>query len=618
MSLPSGIEVKSANNNIDLSINAENVFSNDVEIQNSVALLAKDILEKRTETATEAGFTGFVFGADSSAANAIDTFSKVAVSLNISPVLPKINELAEKAIALVKDILNKPLSSGPLKDIKLDIKEVVVDVHDTNVLSADVDASLTGLPIDIQIDLPFIGANVGWNAGELVYSDIRNMKFVDGSLKTQALIKFMDNKPAAQSIFQILGNILFHRKVEVSDTVAGHSVGFGYSPETQVQTFSKIKLSLELKSIVADVTKYFDEKRPMEILDIQAVIMEEGIVCHVTFSVAAPFLKVKANILAAVGYQENGQGPVETLVTVPVYDIKLPSVSIVLQTVLENASTAKVIKMGIDKLLSFVDFASDAKLGYLVVTGSNGKKLTAFEDAWFGAGELILWSPINADVLLRNPGEPDGDGIYNLPVEVSISFRNGGSLHLDVGRIVAGVKSPTGQTLLGLESKGDIVILNYLEGADVPENPPSIGTLAANIPIKDLDLQEIIKTIKALLEGDKISLDFNLIRGGKPVSWANTIFKQILQVGLLSEIGPILSILLLHIVLEISVDDQMRILNFFEPVLNRIAQWVWKFLPKLVSVLPITKGNSTLLPMPTKLSGKKVLLQTSNFKLIGH
>jgi hypothetical protein len=591
--------VKSENNEVALDVVTGVVFQNDANLQDAAANLIGAIVERRNITGS-VGFRGFEFGNDRS--DIVDTFSKVALSLPLEPFGPTISKLTDDLIKMVIALIQNPPTTGPFKDVKLNIEDVDVDVVETNTLQADISATVEGIPIDALIDLPYVFTTANYNQTALVESTVSNIKFQQGKFTASTLLFFPENRNAAQSIFETLGNVLFHRKVPVQLSVGFERLGFGPSKENQIQTFSRAKPNVQIGDFIAQINDYVDKNRPIEIADIQASVQPEGIVADVTMTLpATPFLNLKASVLSAVTYQRDGVGPFLRLVDIPFPLIDVPRFRLILVPYPEDPSaTAEALAAGLVNLLTFRDFASYARLGYIVMTGSKGHKFTAFDKAFFPASVLQFWSPLYLNLVPTWPWNPRNPFELIVPVAAKLSFANNGPFHLNIGKLDVSVRVGS-KEIVSIESEGDVVFLNKHEGAAQtdPKKFKNMGTFVLKIPGNPF---RIVEVLQQLLSGNGLNAIIDVKRNGKSVPYVPIIATQMLEKGALNALFPFIGVIISNIRLQVLG------IGFDHPIFGRITQWIVNNLPgsRPQPQALIDSGNGTAVVRP--LEGQNLII----------
>ena len=616
-------------------------FESDVSTQRSVGLFARDVLTKNEETKTELSISDFRFGLDSKPENTIDIFEKIVWTGSAAPLIKPLSNLVNGA-ENEEPVHSTGNTTTEASGIDFIVKDITVDVVETNTLQTDVDIQFFGFPTspltggnyDLMVDLPYLSLALIWNDNLMLSTEIRNLKFARGALKTSIMAKFAENPAVHQSAFDVIGDLAFRRTRTVTDQAGGASLGFGSSFEKRVQTFQLIKLSKPIEKYVRKISDYNIKNNILYIDDLQNILMEQGIYAETRLSLGKKHLNMKAKIEAAATYQKDGKGPEAKLVDLQIVSIGAPT-KLVMKPDLSKTGTAAGLGMVLEKLLSWKDFGSFAKVGYLKMTGSRGHKLNVFETASFPACPISMWDPIHADVLLIDPtaklaaqekslGNPTAVGkaeSFMIPIDAFISFRNAGPLHMDLGELAVEIKLD-GKTLVKSKSFKNIVFRNKNEGADIPEPFINQGRFYTEIAADDLSLDAIKATIHKLVENkDKLDIIFQLKRDGVPIGYVGEILHQLLDSPALGDVGPLLGGVLAHIVATLLSEVPADAPSW--PELNSsINKWMKSNFPNVRKLeLPTNQSPSSF---PVDLNGlfvhtsSKVVLESPQFKLVAH
>jgi hypothetical protein len=613
----SGINLRSENNAIKLDLKSAIEFKNEEEIQNSVALLGKDVMSNNTKSEREIGAAGFIFGSDTSPENIVDTFSKVAVSVNVAEYIPKMNELYRKLTDISAQEVQAGEENGAWKDLKISMEKVDVDVPETNSISFDVGSKISGLPMDVKFDIPFIGFGVTVNSDNLILGQVAGLKYDSGSLAVKPQLQFFQNDNAYQNLATILGQILFNRG-EAGDTyVIPHTLNFGFSKDTSVKTFQKLQLPVNIKNFVAKKIAEKPDPTKNSILNWWSVVTEEGIVTDLEFPGDDwSFLNVKAKVLGRTAYQKNKEGEVAFVANVPIFDIKLPKAKIILVPILENDQTARAMYLGTEKFISFQDFGSDSRHGYVTLTGTGGAKFSVLQNTYFWSNELKLFHPIKLNLVPMWPWDPKDPFDLRLPIKMLMSFRNGGPLHLDMGTIRLEVKNE-GKRLISLNSEGDWIVRNYLEGAGDDKNLVNQGKFHVEVPLSSLSPIAIIKVIDTLLNKKGLEFELNFNQDGKDISYVPKIFKALNSFGGFSELGPLMAAILANLQFEfmgIGKDD----FEFVQRILDEVRKWMQKHFPGLKDRIPTLPSSEDRSLAAFSQPGAVTVIESQNFVVVSH
>jgi hypothetical protein len=397
-----------------------------------------------------------------------------------------------------------------------------------------------------------------------------------------------------------LGNVLFHRKVATLDTFGIQSIGFGFSKEKKVETFATVSANFAITEVVASTIEYVDKNRPIELADIQAGLSEKGVDAAVTLTIPpAPWLKFLNKIDAGVSYQRDESGLDVRICNVVFEMIDIPRIKLGLIPILEDPGISEGLAQAMVPLLTFKDFASYGHLGYIVMTGSKGHKLNAFEKAFFPASVIEFWHPLYINLVPTWPWNPLRPFELTMPVAVKLSFQNNGPFHLDLGHIEMALRAGD-KEILSAQSEGNIVILNKNEGAgnSDPKKFKNMGTFVLKIPVNPFRLIEVLEQ---LVTGKGINIYAQIIQNGKPLPFTSTILGQLAQKGALNQLFPFLGVILSNIRLKV-LGIELK-----APVFDKIGKWIIDHLPGAKSNQHLLDSNVTT-EVTTSLQSDKIVI----------
>jgi hypothetical protein len=567
LSLLSGVKLNTLENQLKLDLKSLVEFPNSEISQQSFAVLAKDLINGNQATSSQLGGTGFTFGSDGAAENLIDTFSKVSISIEIAPYMKQIEELFKKAIDAASDMIKNP-PSELIPGLNVEKSSADLDVYDEGTLIMNAAASIKGLKYDLLVDIPFIFTDVKYNNGNFVSTSLNNLKLENGEFKVEILVSIAENDPALQSVFDIMGNILFHRKVESDAIVTIGKAAFGTSKASHVTTFALVQGEVHLKPFVAAAIDYTDKNRPIEIEDIDANLAATGIFADVVFSINAPF-KILAGGTAGLSYNVNGE-KVKAL-NVEIKKIEMPLAQLKLTPIEENDAIVKALGVAMVKLLGFQDFASDAQIGYATLIGSkNGIRFERLSNVYFDATNISMFTPLVLNAVPSWHWKPLYHG--ELRVKSDLSFPNYGPLHLNLGSLDIVVQIGTKNSVF-VKSDGEFTVLNKHEGAAVDKDYLSMGKFDISVPVKGLTPIALLKPIASLIVGREMKIDLAIKRDGQELVWVTRIFKGLEKTGVFEQIGPLFGIILSNLRIELNSVDLETI-----PLLGRLVAKIKKLI----------------------------------------
>jgi hypothetical protein len=147
-----------------------------------------------------------------------------------------------------------------------------------------------------------------------------------------------------------------------------------------------------------------DTKRPLELIDLQAKVILEGIDAPTEISkLGVPLTILAKRIDAKLTYRIGGNGS-EYNVCHAIFDrFKLddpvkPNLNILLiPDISKETGLANALADNIVALLTWQDFAHNAILGYISIVGSNDIRFDPLAKTIIHAPDLYLWQPITVN-----------------------------------------------------------------------------------------------------------------------------------------------------------------------------------------------------------------------------
>ena len=548
----SGIQLKSDRRDLNVGFSGELAFHSDEDIQTAVASLAQAIFKNDVSTSSEVGGVGFAFGSDSKNENIVDTFSKVSISVLVQRFIPEIHKIYQSSLTSLTDVESfLQMSSNSTISFPIVMKRAVVDVPEKNTLSIDTLADVSSLPFKAAIDIPHLSLSIRSNKDEIIRTNILNTKVSsDGQVSTLVNIKFQENDAAFQNLFEVANRIQAHKVEANDDLITTHSIAFG-SSEKKILTFQKVEFPLRIKPIVDKLIQKQPDPNANIVHNWWSVFTEQGIVTLFELwedNGLADFswLKIKAKITAKTAVQKDREGEVVFVANIAVLDINIPKINAVLAPIIENDSTARGLFLGTEKFLGFKDFGSDGRNGYAVLTGTTGAKLTAFQNCWVWAGEVVLFHPMTLNLVPSWIWDPRDPLQLRAPLMTLLSFKNGGPLHMDIGKMTL-TAFKNGRKMFALESKGDWVIRNWLEGAGDFQKPLNQGKFFFEFSIRLVTPFALIDLIDGLIHRNEMQFSLILKRGDQEISWAPKVFDALYKMGGLAALGPMIGKILKNI-----------------------------------------------------------------------
>ena len=281
-------------------------------------------------------------------------------------------------------------------------------------------------------------------------------------------------------------------------------------------------------------------------MNIPTTVVEAGIVGHVYASILPSFLPLnfKASVLnAALLYQVEGKGPLIKAANCIFDNVAVSpgnpiSFGLLIEPNFVNNAIVDTMKEAAIFMVNDTDYARNARLGYLSLTGLNGAVFDVMDEAYMQAPELYLYRPWTFDIRPSNPISKQGFEI--VPLEFAITFPNTGPLHINLGQLKFSIDTGHKDILL-LQSKGSVVVKNYLEGGASGISNPENGIFEIKLPWSNFNPIDFFKHLIDLIRNRDFSIDLDLVRPGfGPIPWFNKLLKEILTLKELKAFIPVL------------------------------------------------------------------------------
>ncbi|KAJ3254758.1 hypothetical protein HK103_006833 [Boothiomyces macroporosus] len=554
-------------------------LSSDPAMEKAVATFFDLVLTKQP-VPNSIGGTGAVFGASASAADVIDTFQTVNLSFKMQPIVNMIYKLVDNLLKPAD-----PNTPSIFKGIKIVPKSMDLDVADAKTLVANAEIDLQGVPVDLDINIPYATAGLSYNGVSLVQNALQNIVVKDNKVTASVLLGFNDQseaQPIYQDILTIVGNVAFNITTNTNDYVNLGWLAFGPSKDSQMTLLRSVNAKVELNPLV-DLARKFAE--PYSLENIDASIQVEGIHAIATLPDLGLPLNVKATLKSVakwdIGKQRDPSKfvPIGLVVGQP---FTLPHIDLLVEVPTLNphppydAQTTAVLAAMTDLMVnvaSFKSFAEGAVIGFVSLIGTNGVEFDILSKAYiFGPAGISLHNTLELDLVndqyshfwddtnlypLYDPTASQGPAtaFTDNPVIGQISVINNSPLHLDAGQVTIWAGVPYNTQTWGkidnsiassmyFTSIGNVVLLNKNEGGNVLSDAgmPTVGLFNGNLwalpyffsldPVTQnivafsADKWDALLTAfgqSSLPPGILYSTIIEIKRDGKPVSWFNNL-----------------------------------------------------------------------------------------------
>ncbi|KAJ3190634.1 hypothetical protein HK101_008517 [Irineochytrium annulatum] len=547
ISIPTGVSIQTVGGDVLVNLSTDLYLDDSDPLETAIATLVNQFVGSGPFT-SKAGASGVVFGQTKD--DSIDLLSKATIALALDPILEPVKKM-------LTDIINGVMAgTGPYS---LALNAVDVNWLSTTGIAAGGKATIGGLPSNITVNIPYFAAVAEINGQEFILPEVNDITFNNGAAAFAADVNFKQNDAAAQTLIGIVGNVAFHRQATYKDTAGIKGIVFGASKDSVFKLASKASVSLGLDQFVQPVWKFFDEKRPLELLNIQSAIHHDGIFAHITCTTLPSFLPLTVNLASVVGQVNWKMGGVQdsqeyTVVNAIFTNMVVKPNQPIVFDLLMAPDTGPLgfmtpLNEAILYLIEFQDYAQHASLGHITVWEKEAFKGTPFgifSNSGFHAPDLYLWQPITLEPKITHLFTSKG-----ISFDLNFWWPNPGPLHLEIGIIQLFVQD-NGQNILTLESPGPVIVKNELEGARAGDiNSLVNNRVTITIPWSDFNpFTFFVKLIDLLHPLAHYKIVIQTIVDGRPVNWLDMGLQQ-LPGDLIANILPVLVSLLGKIKLDI-------------------------------------------------------------------
>jgi hypothetical protein len=529
------VKIVSSNNVISTDFTVALIFQDSDGLQDEVAALAKSLIEGNNGTVIpgNANINGLLFGSSNSDKDIINTFSKVLISIPLNPILQPIK-------AMITNIINGFIDGTGA--VKLALDDVSVGIKNSNTLTADIAADLTGLP-QISLNIPFASVDVSINGGLFVSTVINGMKFEGSKFTASAELGFKDNKQLANQLAVIVSDLVFRRLTyAVSLPVGINNLIFGPSPQKTFGLTRKISVGMDVGKFINDFSDFNQKNNLITIENIQSQLTQQGVEATV-ISPAIPNLPLNLNIpsLLAQVFFNGVSGGISKAAVKPNVKKGQSKWEFGLTIIIENGPMSQALETAVPNLLAFKSYTDGASLGGVILCTSDDclnppdNSFKIFNEINFVPPPLFLFNPINVELTKILP-----------TLTLNTLFTNTGPLHADIGNFVLSLQS-SGTSIFEVTSSQPIVIQNNLEngGKNVIPVEAKLTLDPLQIPKLLLDLVDFEKDFAIVLQVNK---------NGDQIGWLNDLLKNLPQT-VVKNLLPILQGLIKNISIGIDLNN---------------------------------------------------------------
>ncbi|CAG8607500.1 11585_t:CDS:2, partial [Funneliformis caledonium] len=502
------IKIISYNNVISTSFTAALIIQDSDELQDEIASLTKSLIEGTDDTAISgnANINGLLFGNSNSDRDIIDIFH----------------------------------GTGP---VKLALDDVTVGIKNSNTLTTDVVADLTGLP-DITFNIPFASVDVAIDDEMFVSNIFNGMKFKSGRYTTSVESIFQDNKQLANNLAVVGSDLIFRRLTYTIVMQVGISnLIFGPSSQNSFGFTRKIAVGMDVGEFISEFSEFNQKNNLIMIDNIQSQITQQGI--DVSFTTPAiPNLPLNVNIpslLAHVFFQDIPGAITKSLGKINVQKGQ-SKWEFGLFLIIENGPMSQALETAVPNLLKFKSFTQGASLGSVTLCTSkdclnlSDDSFKIFNEISFAPPPLFLWNPIAVDLVK-----------IVSTIILDVSFKNIGPLHVDIGDFVLSLES-NGISIFEIFSNQSVVIQNNLENSG-----QNIIPIEAKLTLNPVEIPKLLLDIVDFKKDLIISLRVSRDEEGQ-IEWLNDLLKELPQTVWMNFL-PILRGLLNNIKLGIDLTN---------------------------------------------------------------
>ena len=508
-------------NQLTLSLNGSAQLSNSQPLQTNIASLVNSIVSGSKNAKVVVGLSSLLFGYSANIfISAFSTIQPINVDISSAVNNVSLSSLSNATSSMGATILNTTTFdvSGP----------------STAVISAGV--SLSGLPPQTYINIPFGQAAIQYNGNSILNGQINNLILKNNVLNTVIATTFTVNDTVAQQLFTLGGDFFTANIQNLVCTLGVNSIAFGQSKTNAFATLSKIavqtSVNQNLKTLQSSTST--TASNLFSSIQLPTKLCEAGLVTSLTMG-NSPFpltLKLQGTKLA-VTYQLDGSGPFYSIATLSATNLVVtPNTPISLYSVLlPDVSMDTGLVYPVDNLLTTYtpnngDIAKNARLGYAQLIGSNGASFNVFANSYYQSPPLHVHLYDMAFKLVSEPSYVEGE-LTLLNLGADVNFRWSLPIHVDAGFPRVNMRTSSGG-IFDLISTKQLIINSYYE--DLTNTNFAITMGARTQLIRDgLSLLVDLGTYN-------IDLETRIKQDGNYVTWVDTLANNLIRSGALHDI----------------------------------------------------------------------------------
>ncbi|KAJ3353860.1 WD repeat-containing protein 5 [Kappamyces sp. JEL0680] len=439
--VPAGISITDKAGHVDIAVAATVQLGNSTAVQTAVADLAYQF-QKNLPYTVQPAVGGLLLGATSKPEDVIDTFSLIALPLDLGSTAAQASE--------------SPAASTS-NGFSYNINQLDLDVKDESSLMSAVDVAwnLTQYPpFDLDVQIPVFGGNIHLNDNDLLNAYLHDVSITYGRAQATLTLPWTAKNTTLQAIGTKIQQFLDGGSVDGSDVIVGNGLVFGMSLEDSVQSFALANATKPVKELVdglkGNSTTTSDSSSLLHELKVSVLptTIEAAASLNQTLVDQFSHLASKLAVSVATRYQENHQGVVNDLVKVVIPPVaNAGHITVVVQPFMDSDHSFP--RAVLTYLNSKTSTLSDFSVGALALTGSNGKVFAAWSELFLNVPATKAststdtqsgqnWFPVVFGLWNPNPTAPNDLATpFDISDEIGLEIKlhNTGPIHIDLGNL---------------------------------------------------------------------------------------------------------------------------------------------------------------------------------------
>ncbi|KAJ3412624.1 hypothetical protein HDV05_000435 [Chytridiales sp. JEL 0842] len=488
VALPNGFQITSDAQAITAIIDTKLALGGTPELQQSIATLVQQFTTPTAPFTAVGGVTGFTFG--HSPDDVVDTFSKIPINLALSPVLTPARDALNSALASA--MAPRTNGTGVALPFQFALNSAAATLPAANTIGLSAQASITGIPAQINANMPYFAAKVMINGQEFIVPAGQALKFTNNTFELATTLAFQQNDQLANALFSGVGGAVLGsaRTSNITTTLTGLS--FGASQQSAFNLASQAALNIPVDPILNMVRNMATGVNPAALLNsADGVIKNSGVGFDVQLA-AGMGMNIDTSqfgsIIAKANYLVPGNGTA-SIGMVDINQINLRTGAIKFNAVagMGERGINAALNAIVPKLLNGQPgVTGDALLGGIDIKGANGgASFSVFANSYARAPEVALSAgslPINVKLDLSNL---IGNGGLN--VGVDINTINPLPVSLQVGNIDVKITDKRGLAA-SIKNDGILALKSSKNGGNTAALAGSKFTANVPIPLNPITL----------------------------------------------------------------------------------------------------------------------------------